>query len=427
LPAKKQKQEVNIYMNNNTSKKKTQQSPPAGGAAKVQAAEERCRQRDLAAQQKKQDKYESRQKDTKRAGTLDKELNIWLEKKQDSQAVANRLSGLNPDLIAELWDEDKKIPNFIKRANRMHFCADTIQSEVCHHCALQYVQKVEFCRDRFCPICSWRRSRRMAQKLYSIIEICEQQDIAAGLMAAQYIFLTLTVRNVDWPNLNAALAMLQEAWKRMQMRLKRLEKSAITGFFRTLEVTVSKRDGSAHPHLHILIQVKPEYFSKDSGFTYITKEEFVKMWMECLQECYRPVVDVRAVKGEDELKGSVQEVVKYITKDSDLLKLSERNFIYDLCAMQGVRVMSSGGRLRMNEASVEEFLHPKHEKEELHPKGLCGVCGGKLEKVVRKWDVRSQAYHIAVDVSMNAKGGRAGFAACGDDDGDDGGGENANG
>ncbi|MGA7810838.1 protein rep [Bradyrhizobium sp.] len=64
-------------------------------------------------------------------------------------------------------------------------------------------------------------------------------------------------------------------------------------------------------HMHILLLVDPNYFSKAHDL-YVPQAEWVRMWRECRGLDYAPICDVRRTK-------RVSEVTKYVTKSNDYL------------------------------------------------------------------------------------------------------------
>ena len=82
---------------------------------------------------------------------------------------------------------------------------------------------------------------------------------------------------------------------------------------------------TAHPHFHVLLLVKPSYFSRD----YIKKSEWQKQWQMALRSDYVPVIDVRSAKSNSEsgstpasdAKSAVVEAAKYAAKASALMEL----------------------------------------------------------------------------------------------------------
>ena len=66
-----------------------------------------------------------------------------------------------------------------------------------------------FCRIRLCPMCTWRRTKKVFSQLSRIVqEINKDKE-------REYIFLTLTCKNVDGIELKQTVKDLLQAFKRM--------------------------------------------------------------------------------------------------------------------------------------------------------------------------------------------------------------------
>lgn len=176
-----------------------------------------------------------------------------------------------------------------------------------------------FCRVRFCPICQWRRSLQWQARLYQALP-----RLLMDFPDARFLFATFTVRNCAVEVVRYTLKLLAEGWK----RLTELALWPAIGWVRSTEITRGK-DGSAHPHLHALLMVKPDYF----GEWYLQQHEWAQMWGESVRLNYRPVVDVRAIK-QNKKRSSlkvnnvnvshmwfiVSEILKYSVKPSDMMR-----------------------------------------------------------------------------------------------------------
>lgn len=150
--------------------------------------------------------------------------------------------------------------------------------------------------------------------------------IASEHPKAQFIFLTLTVKNCELVELRANLDMMNHAWKKMTERAC----FPAMGWVRAVEVTRAE-DDRAHPHFHCLLLVPMTYFS--SG--YLSQEKWGKLWQSCLGTDYTPRIDVRAIRpkrGRDNGEPTSREAMvdaalytlKYTAKVSDIIGRSER-------------------------------------------------------------------------------------------------------
>lgn len=188
------------------------------------------------------------------------------------------------------------------------------------------------CNTRFCPFCEWRRTRVLRQRLFNgLTALYEDQPKLKG------VFLTLTVKNCALEHLGDQLDQMNKAWGRMS----KCSFFPTDLWFRRTEVTIGstpmgKNESSsgaasglfpvtAHPHFHVLLLVKPSYFSHG----YIKKSEWQKQWQMALRETYAPVVDVRVAKSNStsgsttngDARSAVLEAAKYSAKATSLMEL----------------------------------------------------------------------------------------------------------
>lgn len=170
----------------------------------------------------------------------------------------------------------------------------------------------------------------------------------------RWLHLTLTVRNCLITDLRDTLKSMNAAWK----RLSELKKFPAIGFFKSLEVTRGK-DGSAHPHFHILLMVPNSYFQ---GANYIKQEKWVEMWKKVLRVDYDPGAHIQAIKvvgNNDKILDAVKEVAKYTVKGNDLIVDNEWLVEYTK-QVHKTRAISLGGILKTylsdTEATNEELV-----------------------------------------------------------------------
>lgn len=214
------------------------------------------------------------------------------------------------------------------------------------------LRRAQFCRVRVCPVCQWRRSLMWRARLYQALP-----SIIKANPQGRWLFLTLTVRNCYVPDLRETLQAMNKAWQRL---LKRPEFAHVIGWLRTTEVTRG-RDGSAHPHFHVLLLVKPGMLSK----YYVSQSRWGELWQECMKLDYSPVVDIRSVRERPSRKGNtedsfpvelpegmspglaraIMEVAKYSTKDKDLLA-DDGWLICFAKQVRGLRFIAAGGVLK---------------------------------------------------------------------------------
>ncbi|NJN32779.1 MAG: protein rep [Synechococcales cyanobacterium RM1_1_8] len=196
-----------------------------------------------------------------------------------------------------------------------------------------------FCRVRHCPVCQWRRTLMwVARALQGMPKI--QEDYPK----ARWVFLTLTVKNVPLLELRTTVKDMNKAFDRLS---RRKEWKPVLGWARSLEVTRS-RDGEAHPHFHVLMMVRPSYFTRE----YVKQKDWRELWKSCLRVDYLPVVNVKTVKPKANADGSesgitaaIRETFKYAVKPEDLT--ADQVWLIELTdQMQNARSVNIGGVLR---------------------------------------------------------------------------------
>lgn len=200
------------------------------------------------------------------------------------------------------------------------------------------LKHARFCRVRHCPVCQWRRSLMWQARFHMALP-----EALKAHTEARWLFLTLTVRNCEISALRANLQEMGKAWQRL---IKRKAFQAIKGWLRTTEVTRGL-DGTAHPHFHVLLMVRPSYFKKN----YVSQAAWVELWQKSMRLNYSPNLDIRRVKGrknEDDkeaLRKAVVETLKYAVKPSDMIE-NEEWFLELTRQVHQLRFVASGGALK---------------------------------------------------------------------------------
>ena len=252
-----------------------------------------------------------------------------------------------------------------RKAERLRACATTLTFSVTEKGKKQ-LKSANFCRVRLCPMCAWRR----ALKVYSnVVKVLDGMD---GSHA--FIFLTLTAKNCSGEELSGELDRLMAAWNRFALR--KPFKQAVKGWYRGLEVThnvdlLSSSYDTFHPHFHCLLAVNKSYFKKQD---YLSQESWVELWQQSLKVNYKPVVDVRKVKGS--LGKAVAEVAKYAVKSSDFIIPDDWDLTVDTvrmldAALHNRRLIAFGGvmkeihkQLNLEDEETGDLIHVDGESPE---------------------------------------------------------------
>lgn len=222
-----------------------------------------------------------------------------------------------------------------------------------------------FCRVRLCPMCTWRRTKKVFSQLSRIVqEINKDKE-------REYIFLTLTCKNVEGSELKQTINDLLKAFHNM-FRLNKSVKKICLGYFRGLEVTRNEKDGTYHPHIHCVICVNKSYFKKKD---YISQKEWCSIWQYYLKTDYTPNVDVR--KATKTYK-SIAELSSYTVKPKDIILEADEETIDNNVmtlhnALHRVRLIGMGGifkeyhkKLNLEDTNKEDvdLIHTDTEKED---------------------------------------------------------------
>ncbi len=255
---------------------------------------------------------------------------------------------------------------FTKESEKIKQCGNYLEFIFKEHQITKENKKklanANFCKNRFCPVCSWRRTRNITGQLKEAFTAIQEKEKVATL------FLTLTVSNPDVKDLKSTIAKMNKAFKRMS-ETKRF-KNAILGYFKSIEILGDKTPkGQAHPHFHILLVVKESYFKKSD---YINQKEFLQMWRDATRNQNITQVDVRRIKSKNEnfsdIDSAIAETVKYAVKHSDLCKRTNEDFYYLYTQTKNLRFISAGGILKdhLNLIKIDEdLINLKKENEAL--------------------------------------------------------------
>lgn len=194
-----------------------------------------------------------------------------------------------------------------------------------------------FCKNRFCPICSKKKSLNDALAIKIITEYIRLE------LKREFILVTLTAPNIIGENLKNEITKYNKAVDRL---FKRKKYNVVKGYLRKLEVTYNKKKNTYHPHFHVLISVDKSYFKNVK--VYLKRDTWLRDWQEVMYDDSITQVDVRRVKmnNNEEIGESVLELTKYIAKDSNYLE-NEEVFKYFYIGLRGKRMYSFGGDFKL--------------------------------------------------------------------------------
>jgi hypothetical protein len=191
------------------------------------------------------------------------------------------------ELQSELVETLKQTEHHSHLAPKVAACHHTFRGWHCNTGGHNFAMAENSCSVRVCPHDSRRRSLVLAGRL---------EKFLIGKPGLRYA--VLAERNSG--DLAEGLVSLWESWTRLRrsVRWKRKVKGCIVA----LEVTYNREERTWHPHLNVLME--GEYFPF---------EELNMAWIEATEGRGRTSY-IRAADA-----GTVRELIKYVTKISDLL------------------------------------------------------------------------------------------------------------
>lgn len=223
--------------------------------------------------------------------------------------------------------------------------------------------RANFCRIRLCPMCNWRKSLKMFSQVSRISE-----ELLKEKPATRFLFLTLTVKNVAGERLSETIDAMNRAFRYLFAEGQTFAPAAevkknLLGYLRAMEVTYNGKIGQYHPHLHILLAVKPAYFSRD----YVPQSRWREIWQKAMKLDYEPLVNVKAIKQVS--AKTIAEVAKYPTKTEDITKIADEEQAIEALttlhnALKSRRLVTFGGcfreiqrRLKLDDVESGDLVH----------------------------------------------------------------------
>ena len=299
----------------------------------------------------------------------------WKEKKLDNLTYADYLEVLN-----------------FKKAHNVKDCGETLEFVKTKDGHLK-LYRTWFCHSRLCPLCAWRYSIKNTYEVSKILDTAKELN-----EETEFLFLTLTVRNVDLLALKGTLKGVHEGFRRL-MQYKRVS-SVVQGYIRSTEITINQSTNQAHPHVHAVLVVPKGYARRKQLKRYIDVTEWQALWRKALKADYDPIVNIQKIKArkrkgkkaEKSELAAAKETAKYQVKSSDYITGDrQRDLLYIEHleqALANTRQFGYGGVLK-------EIRHDLKLDE--HEDDLINIDDEKEsekepEKVTYKWNFKFNNY-----------------------------------
>src|SRR5699024_11125052 len=114
------------------------------------------------------------------------------------------------------------------------------------------------CKNRFCPICAWKKSRKDALALSVMMAYLKQEE------KKECIFLKLTAPSVRADEMNYENKHYNQSFQRLMQRKE--VKQIVKGYARKLEITDNEERDDYRPHFHVLNAVNKIYFNQATQY-----------------------------------------------------------------------------------------------------------------------------------------------------------------
>jgi len=239
-----------------------------------------------------------------------------------------------------------------KRAERIHDCGNWLDFQAAPAGERPRLVRANFCRERLCPMCQWRRSEKVFWELSQVMDAVEAEH--ENLVP---VFLTLTLKNcpATVERLAATLDQMFQGWHRLFMTKK--IKPVVKGWFRALELTYNRQTDEFHPHIHAMLFVERSYFTSNA---YMKTPEWVQLWRKCARvvDSEHTICDIRKVRNNKGRRKGLSEVAKYTVKDTSFAtrdKALTDHLVSVLSkSLKGRRLYAFGGILKHLAAEFDE-------------------------------------------------------------------------
>lgn len=228
------------------------------------------------------------------------------------------------------------------RAARMYQCSDYITERINPQTGEVITDTAQLCKDRLCPICNWRLSLRRFTEMMAVLNVLKEDIIKYDYKVA---FLTLTVKNVELPDLRKCIDTYAKAWHNMS---RREIFRGVVGWSRSLEITYNREKNTYHPHYHIILIWEKEAYTEMAG------KIMQQAWKHAYKCDYDPIIDIREAYTKNDVPTDNTEAVvkaaveafKYSVKDKALKEIPQKDLYKFAEAIKGVRMVSYGKAIK---------------------------------------------------------------------------------
>ncbi|MES5943919.1 MULTISPECIES: protein rep [unclassified Bacillus cereus group] len=228
------------------------------------------------------------------------------------------------------------------------------------------------CKNRFCPICAWRKACKDAMKIATMMEAVKNEE------KKEFLFLTLTTPNIKADMVRSEIDRFNKAFNKLFKR--RNVGRSIKGYIRKLEMTYNKERDDYNPHFHVLLCVNKSYFT--DAKSYISQKEWLSMWREATDLIEITQVHIQKVELIRE-GNAVAEVAKYSAKDYEMLS-SQDVFDVFYSGLKGRQLIVYSGMFKDYALKYENGELDKYKNKDKNE---------YFYKIIAKWNSDLLKFH----------------------------------
>lgn len=281
--------------------------------------------------------------------------------------------------------EKMKLVGYYARGERMANCSDIVTYQLCPECGEFHVKRANLCRDRFCPICSWRLSLQRFGAMSRVMTALQ-----CGYPEYKYSLATLTVKNCSADKLSETLFAMSSAWH-LAINQRRV-KAFVVGWARSVEITYNQETQEFHPHFHCILMTPPQSLADYALLAEWEKACEKKGLKTCIKA--QNTTEIQAKDGEKLIK-SILETIKYALKTDEMTNIPLKKFRSLVDGISKKRLFSSGGLIKeyMKNCgvTVAEMENATEENKDLV---ICNKCGTETLEIIYKWAFGAKRYEI---------------------------------
>lgn len=212
--------------------------------------------------------------------------------------------------IADFPSPERYYPGMkIRHFERMYHCADEFGALVDWNTGEHIIQRGWFCGDRYCPVCTIKRSLQEYSKLTFQMEQFQEEY--------QYYFLTLTLPNNQdgfREEMDLMKSILRDLGNFFGFDNHKDSLKLCEGLFGSFEIT--KSDKGWHPHVHLVLAYPKKYIVSSKVHKYVDRNGRQRMFEnELVLQCGKK----KKILSHESI---MQEYIRLIKRKTD--KYNER-------------------------------------------------------------------------------------------------------